>query len=157
MIVVYTHNSYYLRLTTTCSMSLSLKLEIIHKPPTPSYACIAGVIGASGGSGGFLIYASQVGGVSHASGDATTDAVIGGALIFICLVFIGLVALKRKSIEIAISVVEAACECMFAMPSLLIQPACELAVKLVVLSALLYGEYELVRSTSTSTCFRFSL
>jgi len=65
--------------------------------------------------------------------------VIGGVLVFMCLVFIGIIACKRKSIEIAISVVEAACECMFAMPSMLLQPAVELAVKLTVLAGLLYG------------------
>lgn len=103
------------------------------------YGCILAIMCMSSGGGGFLIYMSQVGGVSKASGDATTDLVIGCVLIGIAVVFMIIVVCKRKSIEISISVVEAACQCMFAMPSLLIQPAIEIVVKMVVLAFLLYG------------------
>lgn len=47
--------------------------------------------------------------------------------------------LKRKALNTAVACVEAACEAIFAMPSLLLQPAVEIGLKAAILGSMLYG------------------
>merc|ERR1719163_624814 len=68
-----------------------------------------------------------------------TSYAIGGICLVLGIVFLVLLFCARESIEIACACVGEACNTMFAMPSLLLQPAIEVGVKLIVLATLLYG------------------
>eukprot|EP00397_Hematodinium_sp_SG-2012_P034263 GEMP01036736.1.p1 GENE.GEMP01036736.1~~GEMP01036736.1.p1 ORF type:complete len:427 (+),score=84.00 GEMP01036736.1:719-1999(+) len=103
------------------------------------YACLFTLIFACFGAGGYLIYAGLNEGVSSAIGDTQMDIAVGGILCFFGLVFLLLTWCKNRSIRMAIACVEAACECMFAMPTLLLQPLLELTVKIGVLAFLMWG------------------
>ena len=94
------------------------------------YLCLAILILGSGGSGAYLIVASQNGGVGPMTGDGPTCLVAGICLVVVGLVFLGLWCLKKKAIDIGIACVQCATQCIFAMPSLLVQPALELTGKL---------------------------
>jgi hypothetical protein len=68
-----------------------------------------------------------------------TSYAVGGILVVMGLVFLVLLFCARESIDIAVACVGEACNTMFAMPSLLLQPAVEVGSKLIALSVLLYG------------------
>jgi hypothetical protein len=68
-----------------------------------------------------------------------TSYIIGGLCLVLGLVFLILLFCARESIDVAVACVGEACNTMFAMPSLLLQPALEVGCKLITLSILLYG------------------
>lgn len=103
------------------------------------YACLITLIIGSLVAGGFLIYVGMNESVNSACGNATLDIVVGAFSLLISGILSLLTACKKNSIDMAIACVEAACECMFAMPTLLLQPLIEIIAKVFVLSLLLYG------------------
>jgi hypothetical protein len=68
-----------------------------------------------------------------------TSYAVGGICVVLGLGFLILLFCAKESIEIACACVGEACTTMFAMPSLLLQPAIEVGTKLIVLATLLYG------------------
>jgi hypothetical protein len=64
---------------------------------------------------------------------------VGGVLCLLGIVILVLITCAQKSIATAVACVEEACNTMFLMPSLLLQPALEVVVKIVVLGTFLYG------------------
>lgn len=89
-------------------------------------------------AGAFCIYASKTEGVDFiaGTGDPALDLVIGSVCILLGAIIALITCFCRKSISLAIGCVEAACECMFSMPSLLLEPLLNMLVKLVVLALL---------------------
>jgi hypothetical protein len=68
-----------------------------------------------------------------------TSYVIGGICLVLGIVFLIMLFCARESIDVACACVAEAANTMFAMPSLLLQPAFEVGSKLIALSILLYG------------------
>jgi hypothetical protein len=68
-----------------------------------------------------------------------TSYAVGGICVVLGIVFLVLLMCARESIDVACACVAEACNTMFAMPSLLLQPGLEVGVKLITLSTLLYG------------------
>lgn len=73
------------------------------------------------------------------TGDGMLDGIIGATLCTVSLVFACLACCFRHSVEVAIGCIMAACECMFAMPSLLIEPLQNLLLKLTLLISMFIG------------------
>eukprot|EP00747_Dinoflagellata_sp_TGD_P147947 gnl/TRDRNA2_/TRDRNA2_176864_c3_seq1.p1 gnl/TRDRNA2_/TRDRNA2_176864_c3~~gnl/TRDRNA2_/TRDRNA2_176864_c3_seq1.p1 ORF type:complete len:463 (+),score=78.77 gnl/TRDRNA2_/TRDRNA2_176864_c3_seq1:188-1390(+) len=65
--------------------------------------------------------------------------IFGGVSLLFGLIFLIVTVCARKTIETAVGCVQAACECMFAMPSLLMQPVIEAVVKVCLFFVLLRG------------------
>eukprot|EP00931_Biecheleriopsis_adriatica_P086224 TRINITY_DN60935_c0_g1_i1.p1 TRINITY_DN60935_c0_g1~~TRINITY_DN60935_c0_g1_i1.p1 ORF type:complete len:712 (+),score=136.69 TRINITY_DN60935_c0_g1_i1:57-2138(+) len=79
---------------------------------------------------------------------AWTSKGLGVALLVLaCLVSCGLAAM-RKSLQIAVGCVQAACECIFSMPTLIIQPCLEAICKILIYGILMSG-LTLLLSTAT--------
>lgn len=112
------------------------------------YLCILIVLVASLGFGGYFVYRAQDAlnepDTAHES-DALADnrelqLYLGiGLLVFGVLFFFVACCCCKKAIEVAIAVVEEACNVLFEMPSLLLQPLMEVVIKGVVTIFLLYG------------------
>lgn len=104
------------------------------------------VIFSSLTSGTYLVYAWQHGGVSSGTGDAWVDLIVGIVLLTIGFLLFLLLACCQSLIESATSCIEVASECIFCMPSLLLQPLLELILKLGALAALCMGLVHLIAS-----------
>jgi len=91
--------------------------------------------------GGYLVSESFHGGLDGKSGtgDAQWDLVIGAMSMGLGLVFLLIACCRKKSIDMAIGCIEAACECIFDLPSLLLEPIITLALKAISLGAMLVG------------------
>ncbi|CAD7962281.1 unnamed protein product [Amoebophrya sp. A120] len=103
------------------------------------YTCMLVLIMGSAVSGGYLLSVADAGGVGEGTGDGPTCYVVGVSLLVMSVIFLGLFAVKRKALATGIACVEGACEAIFSMPSLLLQPAFEIVTKIVVLGGMLYG------------------
>jgi hypothetical protein len=67
------------------------------------------------------------------------SSIAGSAFLLLHLIMVCVFCCAHKTIETAIGVIEAACECMFALPTMLLQPIFEVISKVVVLFLLLWG------------------
>jgi len=103
------------------------------------YSCLFALIFGSLGAGAYLTKVGFEGGVSKGCGDSTFDKIIGISLLVCGVVFALLTWCKKRSIRMAVGCVQAACQCMFAMPSLLLQPMLELIFKISILIFLTWG------------------
>jgi uncharacterized protein YggT (Ycf19 family) len=112
------------------------------------YLTIMIVLVLSLGFGSYFIYRSQDAlnesietHEKEAMGESRTiQLYVGCGLVgFGVLFFMVACCCCRNAIEVAIAIVEEACNVIFAMPSLLLQPACEVALKAVGTMFLLYG------------------
>eukprot|EP00746_Dinoflagellata_sp_MGD_P036761 gnl/MRDRNA2_/MRDRNA2_18831_c0_seq1.p1 gnl/MRDRNA2_/MRDRNA2_18831_c0~~gnl/MRDRNA2_/MRDRNA2_18831_c0_seq1.p1 ORF type:complete len:621 (+),score=113.99 gnl/MRDRNA2_/MRDRNA2_18831_c0_seq1:3-1865(+) len=110
------------------------------------FACLAVLCIAPASAGAYLVYASQNGGIDGvpSTGDAQADLWAGIGCLVLSLIFTIVSFCSCHAIEIAIGCVEAACECMFSMPTLLLEPFFTLTVKLASLSLLLWGFFQLI-------------
>jgi len=91
--------------------------------------------------GAYLLSASVsdgVDGIPH-TGDSKWDEIIGTCLVLLGTVFFLISCCRRRSIDMAIGCLEAACECMFDMPSLLLEPLVTVLMKGSVQGAMLVG------------------
>eukprot|EP00420_Gonyaulax_spinifera_P024436 CAMPEP_0197908140 /NCGR_PEP_ID=MMETSP1439-20131203/66213_1 /TAXON_ID=66791 /ORGANISM="Gonyaulax spinifera, Strain CCMP409" /LENGTH=633 /DNA_ID=CAMNT_0043529609 /DNA_START=31 /DNA_END=1932 /DNA_ORIENTATION=- len=92
--------------------------------------------------GGYLIYASQNGGIDNgpfAEVDARYDLVIGAGCALLSLVFFCIACCKRESVNTAAGCLEKACECILGVPSLVLEPIFALIGKLIFFIPLLFG------------------
>jgi len=114
------------------------------------YAALTFLIASFTGTGGWLLLTAgntggghgDMGNVFQAHAGSYADAISYtlGAILLILGVLMGLILMcMRKRIQIAVSCVQGACECLFDMPSLLLQPLVEVLVKIIVVGGLLYG------------------
>lgn len=112
--------------------------------------CLAGVviwgniilvIVVSGCSGGYLLYASQNGGIDGMpnSGDAQTDLHLGIISCVTCAFFLCIACCMTKAIGKAIDVVEAAAACLFECKSLLFEPLINLTARITLWCLMLNG------------------
>jgi hypothetical protein len=76
--------------------------------------------------------------------------ILGGIFAVISLAFIVLALCSRESIDICIGCIEAACECMFDMPTMLIEPLCAALAKFFVFIILLWGFLWLVTTAKVA-------
>eukprot|EP00929_Paragymnodinium_shiwhaense_P112383 TRINITY_DN8063_c0_g1_i1.p1 TRINITY_DN8063_c0_g1~~TRINITY_DN8063_c0_g1_i1.p1 ORF type:complete len:666 (+),score=156.02 TRINITY_DN8063_c0_g1_i1:114-2111(+) len=111
------------------------------------YTCMAILVLLPLAGGGYMVYASQQeGGMDGlpSTGDSQWDLITGCSLLAVSLVFAILACCSISAMETAIGCVQAACECIFSMPTLLIQPVISLAVHGIVMCFLMYGFFLLV-------------
>lgn len=96
--------------------------------------------------GCYLIYASQHGGIDGvpSTGDAQYDMIVGVTCIVASILFAAISCCAHGTINVAIGCVEAACECMFDMPSILLEPLFTLLVKAFWLTLMFIGFLSLV-------------
>eukprot|EP00747_Dinoflagellata_sp_TGD_P186488 gnl/TRDRNA2_/TRDRNA2_43524_c0_seq1.p2 gnl/TRDRNA2_/TRDRNA2_43524_c0~~gnl/TRDRNA2_/TRDRNA2_43524_c0_seq1.p2 ORF type:complete len:709 (-),score=141.28 gnl/TRDRNA2_/TRDRNA2_43524_c0_seq1:113-2131(-) len=102
--------------------------------------CLFTLIVGSIGIGAYLICTYWTGGVDGIAftGDSTWDLVIGiVAAVFGVLMAI-LVCFGHEAIEMAVGCVEAACECIFDMPTLLLEPLITISFKAIVMVVLFF-------------------
>jgi len=105
------------------------------------WVCLITMVVLPGACGGFLIYASQNGGIDGmpGSGDAQTDLHAG---IFCCVMsafFLLMCCWMRNAIAKAIQVVEEAATCLFECKSLLFEPLINLATRMILWTTMLVG------------------
>mmetsp|Transcript_64347 Transcript_64347/g.141844 ORF Transcript_64347/g.141844 Transcript_64347/m.141844 type:complete len:619 (+) Transcript_64347:10-1866(+) len=99
------------------------------------------IVAVPGAIGGYLIYASQQGGIDGipSSGDAQYDLYIGCAAAVFSLIFLCVACCKASQIDMAIECVEKACACIFDMPTLLVEPLLSLLGQALFLFPMLAG------------------
>jgi len=87
---------------------------------------------APAGIGGYLTYVGATGqgmdGIPS-TGDSTYDLIAGISCLVVSALFTFICCCLHSKLEVAIGCVEAACECMFDMPTLLLEPAFTLVSK----------------------------
>lgn len=105
------------------------------------WACIIVMIVIPGCSGGYLIYASEHGGIDGmpGSGDAQTDLYFGIGCCVTSAFFLLMACCMRNAIAKAISVVEAAATCLFECKSLLLEPIINLTTRMALWALMLTG------------------
>lgn len=105
------------------------------------YTCLVVLCAGPIISGAYVVYASQDAGIDGlvSTGDSTYDLIIGCILLAFGFGFTVFTFCSCHAIEVAIGCVQASCECLFAMPTLLLQPALALAVHMVVFVVMAYG------------------
>lgn len=105
------------------------------------WLCMIALILLPGVCGGYLVYASQHGGLDGipSSGDAKTDLHVGIGCCVISAFFLLVTCCMRAAIDRAINVVECAAECLFQCKSLLLEPIINLAARMFVWLNMLGG------------------
>lgn len=91
--------------------------------------------------GGYLTTMSFHGGLDRrgGTGDGHWDFVIGLSTMALGVVFLLIACCRKKSIDMAIGCIEAACECIFSLPSLLLEPLFTLTLKAITLGPMSAG------------------
>lgn len=100
------------------------------------------VIAVPGIIGGYLIDASQNGGIDRgpfSKVDEKYDLIIGIAAASLSFIFFCIAFCKRESINTAAECVEKACECIFGVPSLILEPVLALLGRVALFIPLLFG------------------
>lgn len=105
------------------------------------WACMTILICIALVGGGYLVSESFHGGMDGKSGtgDAQWDLTVGATSMVLGLIFLLIACCRKRSIDMAIGCIEAACECIFDLPSILLEPLATLALKAVSLGAMLAG------------------
>lgn len=108
--------------------------------------CLVVLILGSLISGGFFVYAGFHEGLDGypSTGDAQWDKVAGFSLLIIGALFALLAGCCMKSIKIAVAVIKTACQCIFSLPSLLLEPLINVIFKVIALSVMLVGFFWLL-------------
>lgn len=89
----------------------------------------------------YLIIASYNGGVDGVpdTGDSDADFTVGMILLVLGLLFLITVCCLRSAVEKAVLCIEAACDCLFAEPTLLLEPLLNLALRVALWGTMLVG------------------
>jgi len=105
------------------------------------WVCMAIMVLVSVLGGSYLIYASWPHGLDGKpdTGDETWDICIGASSIVLGLAFLLIASCRKRSIDMAIGCIEAACECIFDLPSLLFEPLVILTLKAASLGPMIAG------------------
>jgi len=132
-------------------------LFIINKFAKPLvYGCLIILSTAPIGVGGYFIHITHIGGADGipSTGDANYDYAVGSACCILGVILGILSCCAGSAIQVAIGCVQAACNCMFDMKSLLIEPVISLTFKMGCLALMSWGFFWLL---STGTMQRESL
>lgn len=78
------------------------------------------------------------------TGDAHWDTILGLSALVLGMAFLFIACCRRKSIDMAIGCIEAACECIVDLPSILLEPLITLVFKSTFLVAMLLGFFWLL-------------
>lgn len=78
------------------------------------------------------------------SGDGHWDAIVGLSAVVLGICFLLIACCRRRSIDMAIGCIEAACECIVDLPSVLLEPLITLFFKCIFLVTMLFGFFWLL-------------
>lgn len=125
----------------SCFLGFAFLLIVNYFACAITVLCLAILIIAPLGAGGYFAYVGHNGGFDDmpSTGDETWDLIVGYSMLALGVLFLVLTMCCQKAIRTAVAVIKTACNCMFALPSLLLEPVINVFFKAIVLSIMLVG------------------